>query len=99
MPKANGGVSDPVFFEVNRRTKYGGFRIQQYKRKVSELQQRIALVDGDREQEILFRLLNGDSMRAIGKAMRLSATTIFHIRERIVDMMLAVERKCAVSGV
>lgn len=88
MPKASGGVSDPVFYEVHRRTQYGGFRIQQYKRKVREVQERIELVQGDREQEVLYRLLNGDSMRAIGQAMRLSATTIFRIRERIVDMMV-----------
>ncbi|MEG0439168.1 MAG: hypothetical protein RR587_08035, partial [Solibacillus sp.] len=44
LPKASGGTSDPVFYEVQRRTQYGSFRIQQYKRKVSEVQQRILLV-------------------------------------------------------
>ncbi|MEK4425888.1 hypothetical protein [Solibacillus sp. FSL K6-1523] len=88
MPKASGGVSDPVFYEVNRRTQYGGLRILQYKRKVSEVQKRICFVEGDREQEVLFRLLNGDSLRAVGRAMQLSGQTISRIRERIIDMML-----------
>ncbi|WP_431030103.1 LuxR C-terminal-related transcriptional regulator [Lysinibacillus sp. LZ02] len=88
LPKASGGTSDPVFYEVHRRTQFGGFRIQQYRRKVSEVQQRIPLVKGDREIEVLHRLLNGDSMRAIGKHMKLSSTTIFRIRNNILNQMM-----------
>lgn len=88
LPKASGGVSDPVFYEVCRRSQYGGLRIAQYRRKVSEVQQRIPFVKGDREVEILHRLLDGNSMRAIGKHMKLSSTTIFRIRNNILNQML-----------
>ncbi|MEO4053395.1 LuxR C-terminal-related transcriptional regulator [Solibacillus sp. CAU 1738] len=90
LPKASGGTSDPVFYEVHRRTQYGGFRIQQYRRKVSEVQKRIQLVVGDREMEILHRLLNGDSMRSIGKHMKLSSTTIFRVRNNVLKQMLVL---------
>lgn len=88
LPKASGGTSDPVFYEVHRRTQFGGSRIQQYRRKVSEVQKRIPLVVGDREIEVLHRLLNGDSMRSIGKYMRLSSTTIFRVRNKILSQMI-----------
>lgn len=88
LPKASGGFSDPVFYEVHRRSQYGGLRIEQHRRKVSEVQQRIPLVKGDREVEVLHRLLNGDSMRAIGRHMKLSSTTIFRIRNNILYQML-----------
>lgn len=89
MPKASGYVSDPVFYEVHRRTQYDGFRIQQYRRKVTEVQKRISFVVGDRESEVLHRLLNGESMRSIGKHMKLSSTTIFRIRNNILYQMFA----------
>ena len=40
------------------------------------------------EIEVLRRLLNGDSMRSIGMHMRLSSTTIFRIKQRIIDQMI-----------
>lgn len=89
LPKASGGISDPVYYEVYRRSHNGGIRIAQYRRKVSEVQQRIPFVKGDREVEILHRLLDGNSMRAIGKHMKLSSTTIFRIRNNILNQMLA----------
>lgn len=89
LPKASGGVSDPVFYEVCRRSKYGGLRIGQYRRKVTEVQKRIPLVVGDRENEVLHRLLNGESMRSIGKHLKLSSTTIFRIRNNILSQMIA----------
>lgn len=89
LPKASGGTSDPVFYEVHRRTQFNSFRIQQYRRKVSEVQKRIPFVIGDRENEVLHRLLNGESMRAIGKHMRLSNTTIFRLRNSILHQMLS----------
>ena len=88
LPKASGGTSDPVFYEVHRRTQFCSLRIQQYCRKVSEVQKRIPLVVGDREIEVLHRLLNGDSMRSIGKHMNLSCTTIFRIRNNILNQLI-----------
>lgn len=46
------------------------------------------LVHGDREIEVLHRLLNGNSMRAIGKHMKLSSTTIIRTRDIIVKQMM-----------
>ena len=89
MPKAAGMVSDPVFFEIQRRLQFGGMRVQQYERKVSEIQKRMPLVTGDRENEVLNRLLSGESMRAIGRHMHLSTTTISKLRETILKQMTA----------
>lgn len=88
LPKASGGTSDPVFTEVQRRVYSLNYRIKEYERKIAEVQKRIPLVQGDREIEVLHRLLDGDSMRAIGKHMNLSSTTIFRIRNTILIKML-----------
>lgn len=88
MPKAPGGKSDPVFFEVQRRLEFVGKRIQGYEYKVSEIQKRMPLVTGDRENEVLNRLLSGESMRAIGRHMHLSTTTISKLRDTILKQML-----------
>ena len=88
LPKAAGGTSDPVFAEVQRRVYALNYRIKEYEQKIAEVQNRIQFVTGDREIEILHRLLDGDSMRAIGKHMRLSSTTIFRVRNNILDQMM-----------
>jgi len=88
LPKASGGTSDPVYTEVQRRVYSLNYRIKEYEQKIAEVQKRIPLVQGDREIEILHRLLNGDSMRAIGKHMGLSSTTIFRVRNNILSQMM-----------
>ncbi|EFI67850.1 hypothetical protein BFZC1_14798 [Lysinibacillus fusiformis ZC1] len=88
LPKASGGTSDPVYTEVQRRVYSLNYRIKEYEQKIAELQKRISLVHGDREIEVLYRLLDGDSMRAIGKHMRLSSTTIFRVRNNILSQMM-----------
>lgn len=88
LPKASGGTSDPVYTEVQRRVYSLNYRIKEYEQKIAEVQKRISLVHGDREIEVLHRLLDGDSMRAIGKHMRLSSTTIFRTRNTILDQMI-----------
>ncbi|WP_369378765.1 helix-turn-helix transcriptional regulator [Lysinibacillus fusiformis] len=88
LPKASGGTSDPVYTEVQRRVYSLNYRIKEYEQKIAEVQKRIPLVQGDREIEILHRLLNGDSMRAIGKHMGLSSTTIFRAKNSILEQML-----------
>ncbi|WDU77536.1 LuxR C-terminal-related transcriptional regulator [Lysinibacillus sp. G01H] len=88
LPKASGGTSDPVYTEVQRRVYSLNYRIKEYEQKIAEVQKRIPLVQGDREIEVLHRLLDGDSMRAIGKHMNLSSTTIFRIRNTILIKML-----------
>ena len=88
LPKASGGTSDPVFIEVQRRVYALNYRIMEYEQKIAEVQMRIPLVTGDREVEVLHRLLDGDSMHAIGKHMGLSSTTIFRVRNNILSQML-----------
>jgi DNA-binding NarL/FixJ family response regulator len=88
LPKASGGTSDPVFTEVQRRVYSLNYRIKEYEQKIAEVQKRIPLVTGDREIEVLHRLLDGDSMRAIGKRMKLSSTTIIRTRDFIVKQMM-----------
>ncbi|WP_446936578.1 hypothetical protein [Lysinibacillus fusiformis] len=88
LPKASGGTSDPVFTEVQRRVYSLNFRIKQYEQKIAEVQKHIPFVEGDREVEVLHRLLDGDSMRAIGKHMGLSSTTIFRVRNNILSQMM-----------
>ena len=51
MPKASGAPSDPVFYEVFRRTEYRTKTLAAYKQKVLEIQKRIENVVGDREKE------------------------------------------------
>lgn len=88
LPKASGGTSDPVFTEVQRRVYSLNYRIKEYEQKIAEVQKRMPYVIGDREVEVLHRLLDGDSMRAIGKHMGLSSTTIFRVRNKILSQML-----------
>lgn len=88
LPKASGGTSDPVFTEVQRRVYSQNYRIKEYEEKIAEVQMRIPLVTGVREVEVLHRLLDGDSMRAIGKHMGLSSTTIFRVRNNILSEMM-----------
>lgn len=88
LPKASGGTSDPVYTEVQRRVYSLNYRIKEYEQKIAEVQKRIPLVQGDREIEVLHRLLDGDSMRAIGKHMGLSGTTIFRVKNSIIGQML-----------
>lgn len=88
LPKASGFTGDPVYSEVNRRLRYTSKTIKQYEDKIATVQSLIPFVEGDRENEVLYRLLNGDSMASIGKHMKLSKSTIFRIRESILEQMI-----------
>ena len=88
LPKASGVTSDPVYTEVQCRVYSLNYRINEYEQKIAEVQNRIPYVIGDREVEVLHRLLDGDSMRAIGKHMGLSSTTMFRVRNNILIQMM-----------
>ncbi|MFJ8515263.1 hypothetical protein [Lysinibacillus xylanilyticus] len=88
LSKASGGTSDPVFTEVQRRMYLSNKRSREYEYKITEVQKRIPLANGYRGIEVLHRLLNGNSMRAIGKHMKLSSTTIFRVRNDILKQMM-----------
>ncbi len=77
-----------MFSEVQRRVYSLNYRIKEYEQKIAEVQKRISLVQGDREIEVLHRLLDGNSMRSIGKHMKLSSTTIIRTRDCIVKQMM-----------
>jgi DNA-directed RNA polymerase specialized sigma subunit len=86
MPKPQGGNSDPVYIEVQRRVKKTA-RIEKLEKKVSFLQERIYLIDNEREKTVLDCLLDGMSMIKISRHMGLSERHVFRIRDSIVDKM------------
>jgi len=87
MPKGQGNTSDPVELEVTRRAKKIK-RLQEYEMRLWEVQQRIGRVKGIREIQVLDWMLDGKSLRWIGKTMGLSHTHIQNIKDSIVEQML-----------
>lgn len=88
LPRAAGSVRDPIQFELNRRFRHLR-RIKDYEHKILEVQQRLDKVVNCRDAEILFWLLEGKSMRWIGKHMNLSHTNIQLIRKNIIRNMIS----------
>lgn len=86
MPKAN-STSDPIYNEYLRREKHIK-RIKKYEEKVQIVQNLIDEVQNDKEAEVLFWILEGRSMRWIGKHMGLSHVTIANIKSKIIDEIL-----------
>jgi DNA-directed RNA polymerase specialized sigma subunit len=90
MPKAQGGNSDPVYIEVQRRVKKTT-RIEKLEKKVSFLQGRIHLIDNEREKTVLDCLLDGMSMIKISRHMGLSERHVYILRDKIVDQMAGAD--------
>jgi uncharacterized protein YerC len=90
MPKPKGGTSDPVFQEYLRREKRWK-KIEQYEKKVKTIQERIHVIQDEREFEVLHWLLDGKSYRWIGHHMGLSFSHIKRIRDSIVDKLVRYE--------
>lgn len=88
LPKASGGTSDLVGFEVMRRMRFGKDSTMRYRGKVKEVQERSLKVEGEREQYVLHHLLNGLSMRQIARMMKVSEATVRRLRERILEDMI-----------
>ncbi|MCR8853654.1 LuxR C-terminal-related transcriptional regulator [Lysinibacillus fusiformis] len=88
LPKATGGVGDPIMQEAIRRSK-NIKRIAEYEKKLLEVQMLIERVTGDREVQVLNWMLDGKSQRWIGQHMALSATSIKRIKDNIVKQMIA----------
>ena len=88
LPKAAGGVGDPIMQEAIRRSK-NIKRVVEYEKKHLEVQNLIERVAGDREVQVLNWMLDGKSQRWIGQHMALSATSIRRIKNSIVCQMLA----------
>ncbi|OHX41683.1 helix-turn-helix transcriptional regulator [Cytobacillus oceanisediminis] len=86
MPKAQGTTRDPVYREnVRRERRYSV--IHKYEAKISVIQDRLYLIEDDREIEVLHWLLEGKSYRWIGAHMGLSFSHIKRIRDSIVDQL------------
>lgn len=86
MPKAQGETSDPVALEVIRRDKNGKW-LNKLEDRVLFVQRRICVIQDEREKVILECMLDGLSMRAIGKHVGLSERHIFRIKSSIVSKM------------
>lgn len=86
MPKAQGVSGDPVFREYIRREKRFK-RIHEYEQKIKAIQNRMYLIENEREIEVLHWLLEGKSYRWIARHMGLSFSHIRRIRGRIIDKM------------
>lgn len=88
LPKATGGVGDPIMQEAIRRSR-NIKRVTEYEKKLLEVQNLIERVAGDREVQVLNWMLDGKSQRWIGQHMALSATSIKRIKDNIVKQMIA----------
>lgn len=86
LPKPQGVKSDPVALEAIRRDSASRW-IQKLEEKVLFIQQRISIITDEREKAVLNCLLDGMSMRAIGRHMGLSERHIFRIKNSIVVQM------------
>ncbi|MRG86990.1 helix-turn-helix transcriptional regulator [Salinibacillus xinjiangensis] len=87
MPKAQGRNSDPVFQEYKRREKRWAI-VEKYEKKVKIIQERIHLIQDERELEVLHWLLEGKSYRWIALHMGLSHSHIKRLRDSIVDQFV-----------
>ncbi|MFS0689548.1 DNA-binding response regulator [Sporosarcina sp. Marseille-Q4943] len=86
MPKASGRPNDPIYREFNRRERRLK-KVYEYERKIQLVQERIPLITEDREIEVLHWLLEGKSLRWIGRHMQLSDRHIGRIKDAVIDKM------------
>lgn len=86
MPKPKGSNTDPVHMEVERRDKQWD-RVAKLEKKVLLIQDRMHLINEERERTVLDCLLDGMSYVAISRHMGLSTRHIQRIRADIVSDM------------
>jgi DNA-directed RNA polymerase specialized sigma subunit len=86
LPKPKGTTSDPVYRELLRREKRWR-KIEQYERKVKMIQDRIHVIQDEREFEVLHWLLDGKSYRWIAMHMGLSHSHIRRLKDSIVEKL------------
>jgi len=86
LPKPKGTTSDPVYRELLRREKRWR-KIEQYERKVKMIQDRIHVIQDEREFEVLNWLLDGKSYRWIAMHMGLSHSHIRRLKDSIVEKL------------
>jgi DNA-directed RNA polymerase specialized sigma subunit len=86
LPKPKGTTSDPVYRELLRREKRWR-KIEEYERKVKMIQDRIHVIQDEREFEVLHWLLDGKSYSWIARHMGLSERHIRRLKDSIVEQM------------
>ncbi|MGX2959366.1 DNA-binding response regulator [Peribacillus sp. JNUCC 23] len=88
LPKPQGVTSDPIIKEVVRREKRYK-KIAQYEENVQIIQDHMAVIQDDREFEVLHWILEGKSYRWIALHMGLSHSHIGRIKDSIVNQLSA----------
>lgn len=84
MPKPQSGRSDPVALEVSRRERHWK-KLRTYEQKIMYVQERLDIIQDERERTVLDCMLDGMSMRAIANHMGLSRRHVMNLKDRIVD--------------
>jgi hypothetical protein len=87
MPKGSGRPSDPIYREFNRRERRLK-KVYEYEKKIQLVQERIPVINEDREIEVLHWLLEGKSLRWIGRHMQVSDRQVGRMKDSIIDKML-----------
>jgi DNA-binding NarL/FixJ family response regulator len=85
LPKAN-KISDPVGSEVIRRERKSRFH-DKIEKKVKFITNRLHVITDDREQAVLYCVIDGMSNIKIAKHMGLSESHIRNIKESIAEKM------------
>lgn len=91
MPKPQGGRSDPVALEVSRRERLWK-KLRSYEQKVMYVQEKLEIIQDERERTVLDCMLDGMSMRAIAHHMGLSRRHVQNLKDRIVEQFYAADR-------
>lgn len=86
MPKGS-GTSDPIYIEVQRRVKKTK-RVERLEKKVKYIQDRVYLIENEREKTVLDCLMDGMSMIKISRHMGLSERHIYGLRDSIAETMM-----------
>jgi len=91
MPKPQGGKTDPVAIEAARRER-SWKKLRTYEQKVMFVQERIDIIQDERERTVLDCMLDGMSMRAIANHMGLSRRHVQNLKDNIVEQFYASQR-------
>ncbi|GAA3723106.1 hypothetical protein GCM10022378_11490 [Salinicoccus jeotgali] len=86
MPKAVGGASEPILFEVDRRIKQDRM-IDRYKEKVQYIQNRLDWIINEPQAIVLHHRLNGTSIKEISKIVNLSPNKVMQLLEECAEIL------------
>lgn len=86
MPSAKGGISRALETEVLRRCKKQK-RLRGYVDEVNYINSRTDLIQDERQKAILDCMLDGMSMTAIAKHLKMSRTWVNKVQDEIVEIL------------